>query len=77
MELFHGSHKDIKILRPSNETGYLYASPSLNYAMCFAGKKWQNGKEINLHLYKNNIYLEELKKMLLKIYIIQKVIYIL
>ncbi len=61
MELFHGSHKKLKILKPS-KGDYLYASPSFNYAICFAGKKWKNNDEISLQINNNRIYLIELKE---------------
>lgn len=71
-KLYHGSHADLKILKPKNlsrnEKDYVFASNIYEFSLCFAGNKW-NDTMLNLSIYNDELVITELQKdSLRKIY---------
>lgn len=71
IKLYHGSSKQIKsgYIDPKNESrekeDYVFGTPYREYALCFAGKPW-NDSMLNLSRYNGKWYLTEKKKGTLK-----------
>lgn len=62
--LYHGSPKKLDVLKPFVSThgkAYVYASPDYNFALCYAGKPWDDFK-INQSVYNGHVVLTEIEK---------------
>ena len=67
--LYHGSKEDLINIEARNlsfnERDFIFASNDRNYALCFAGNRW-NDSMLNLSYYNGQMYLTELKYGMLK-----------
>lgn len=67
--LYHGSKEDLINIEARNlsfnERDFIFASNDRNYALCFAGNRW-NDSMLNLSYYDGQMYLTELKYGMLK-----------
>lgn len=68
-KLYHGSHDDLKILKPKNlsrnEKDYVFASNIYEFSLCFAGNRW-NDNMLNLSIYNDELVITELQKDILR-----------
>lgn len=67
--LYHGSKNNMNIIKPmnlsQNEDDYVFATPSREFALVFAGNRW-NDSTINQSVYNGKMYLTELSKGAIK-----------
>lgn len=63
MNLYHGSHLKLDVLKPfvsTHKKEYVYATANYNFALCYAGKQW-NDFEINQSYYNGELMLTEIQ----------------
>jgi uncharacterized Fe-S center protein len=67
--LYHGSKNNMDVIKPmnlsQNEDDYVFATPSREFALVFAGNRW-NDSTINQSVYNGRMYLTELTKGAIK-----------